>query len=164
MSTARTLPDLTLDQLRDRCKEVDGCLIWAYAQHRGRPVVFIKKTTWQVRRLVWALTREKNLKHGNYPAMTCIGEGCIHPDHMEERKRNDGHVGKHLSVTHKAKTAAARRRVSELSDTAVAEIRASNEPLRVLSERHDKSTAWLSKIRQGIGRRDYSTPFSQLVR
>lgn len=164
MTIKRNPPDIGLDYLHARCSEVDGCLVWKCCLANGLPAAKFNRRSWQVRRLVWSLSREANPRPGHYPAMTCATAGCVHPDHMAECRRSANHLGRHRSAATKAKVAQTMRQKQTLTQTAAQNIRASDKPTRQLAEEHGITMSYIRKIRAGTARRDYSNPYSQLVR
>jgi hypothetical protein len=72
-------------------------------------------------------------------------------------------AGRARPVPVRAKIAATKRRDSSLSDEAVAQIRASDESIRVLGERHNIDPTYAWSIRVQKQRIDYvANPYLQL--
>ncbi len=156
------LPDIGLVELLERAEPAGDCLEWtAYATPKNQPQWCIKGKCWPVRRLLWLLTRGP-LKEGQQVGVGCVNELCIHPDHLIARTRSKALRGTKKSAGSRIRMALGKRKNSALSDEAVRLIRLSNEPGPALAKRHGICNSTVNRIRNGIYRKDYASPFAQL--
>lgn len=160
------MPDVGLDWLMGRCDPVgDGCLDWALRAIGGRyPVVRVQGQAWYVRRLVWALTRERGVRPGMDVVAQCRRPLCVCPDCLAERKPAQRTKGIPKSLHHRMQTAQAMRARSALTEAVVREIRASDAPGAELDARFGLFAGHADRLRSGRLWRDYSNPYLGLIR
>ena len=162
---ASDYPEIGLDYLHARCVASEGCLLWTLAMKNG-PIAHIQGRAWKVRHLVYRLVHPRGPGKGQLPLPTVCGNArCVHPDHLTLAGRNSHVVGAQRSPVHCMNIARARRAGSaKLTAEQAREIRASNEPLAVLIARYGISQSVASRVRSGQAWKDYTNPFSQLMR
>ena len=137
------LPEITLEWLEARVRaDDDGCWIWTgYTTKHGQPQARLNYQLILVRRVVWEMTHDKELKSTMWVAAKCNKPGCCHPDCMVARTRSQALKGRGMTLLHRAAIATAKRRNSDIPDEVVAEVRASvclwvpalSEPLEPLT-------------------------------
>lgn len=147
--------------IQQRSEEEGDCLLWTGASCTRGPVVTIKQMQYPLRRLVWEAKHGEPFPAGSVTGVSCKNHLCL--EHVIDKTWSE-HNSRPTSLTHRIRTAMAKRKDSKLSDAAVAEIRASGERADVLAERHGISTAYVYMIRRGYNRRDYANPFAGLVK
>lgn len=163
MKTSRRLSDVTLAMLMQWTEREGDCLVWTGAAAAGgQPQIRVDGCTQYVLRVVWQLTRGRRAPSSWYVQTTCGTPGCWHPDHLTKRPRSIAMRGKPKSLMHRLHLSQAARRRSSLSDEAVADIRASNEPGSVLDARHGLSQGHSSQIRRGLICKEYASPMTGL--
>lgn len=160
----------TVDSLKAKTTEDGDCWRWdgpfngssgPRASHGGK--------VHYVRRLMMQL-HGKNLD-GMIVTPTCGDSTCVNPEHLKVITRAEHQ--KRLTVASNSGTALLRKRqkvaehkrrtVGKLTMEQAREIRASNDTHRVLCERYGVTRRVISRIRQGIGWREYSNPFAGLM-
>lgn len=157
--------DITLDWIYARVVEDDdGCLLWNCACGGGGklPQARIGGKAMVMRRVIWELVYEKPIPSDRRVSPGCKKDKCIHPDHMKAQKINAVFRGVKRSLTHKANIAKARRASSKWSEDEIRAIKASDEPIDVLAERHGMDRSYVHYIQRDRARRDYSSPFAGL--
>lgn len=166
MSTRRTVPDIGLDFLLERCTQCpdNGCLLWKGKMKDHQPTFTLAAKQWKVRRVVWAMVNIHEARKSWVVGTTCEDDRCCHPDHLAQRKRNHHHIGTHRPISHRIRSAQAQRARGKLTLEAVTAIRSASGTLKEIAADFGVSIAWASRIRSQQVWRDYSSPFSQLVR
>lgn len=155
-----------LQEIYDRCRADDGCMVWAghLDQQRG-PVMYAAwgGTERSVRRRVWAAYRRK-LDFSHSIAMTCENpETCVLFEHMEKVSRGIKQQGKRKTLAHRRAIAIAKRQSAKLDETKVAEIRTSEKSGHRLARELKVSQTTVQKVRANDAWRNYrATPFSGL--
>lgn len=154
------------NRIESRCTEDGGCLLWGGAMASGNtPMIRIDRKTYNARRRYYELTVGP-IPEGMVLAVTCECQRCMR--HMEPQTVSQVIQrvvarGTFSAAVHGAKVAAARRKTSRYSDALISEIRASDEPSRVLAERLGMNESYLSRVRRGLQRRHASgNPFAGL--
>lgn len=156
-----------LDYIRLRCVEEGECWIWRLGTDKGKPRLSVGGQSTSVRRLAYKIT------HGDPGRMNvtdkCGERLCCNPEHLRAATHSQigvaaAKAGAFSSMTRKAKISEARRRHAKLSDEQVCEIRISTDSGPALSAKYGVSKTTVNKIRAGKLRKDYSNPFSQLMR
>lgn len=80
--------EVTMEWVAARCVEDGDCLLWTKAvNENGQPKVTFRhddhKSTKNLRRIVWNVTRNTTLKRSLFAQMTCEHKNCLNPDHMK---------------------------------------------------------------------------------
>lgn len=144
-----------------RCHEDGDCLIWDGAiSDCGLPR--LAKTS--ARRSLWrAMFGE--LHPRQLVSCTCDSKLCLNPEHLELRNKSD--------VTRSTQTAESRLKRSrsmtpiarargKLNPEAVAEIRSTTTPLKILAEKFGVHFSLIGKVRNGQSWRDNTNPWLRL--
>lgn len=153
--------------IKSLCAEDCDCLVWTRSCCNGHPAMRVGTKTNLVRRVLWTEL------HGEIPAghivhMTCTTPKCVQPEHLElttykKLGKQLGALGIMSGPVRSAAIARAKRKThGKLSDEAVRDIRNSDEPGRVLAERHGVSQAHVSKVQKHKAWREFSSPFNGL--
>jgi hypothetical protein len=155
-----------LQEIYDRCRAVDGCLLWAdHIDPQRGPVMYAAwaGTERSVRRRVWGI-RRKSLDFSRTVAMTCENaETCVRFEHMELVGRGAKLQGKPKTLAHRRAIALAKRRTAKLDETKVSKILVSEQSGRSIARELDVSQATVQAVRAGDRWRNYrATPFSGL--
>lgn len=151
-----------LCDLLDRTTEDGDCQLWVGYMNKGIvPTISIDGRPRSVRRLIY------ELKNGPIPAglqlgVNCGNWKCVCPAHIAARTCSEATKLAVRSPAARMKAALERRKTSKLSDTAIAEIRASDERAAALSRRYGISDSYVSAIRKHKARQDYVHPFAGL--
>ena len=158
------LPEITLEWLEARVRaDDDGCWIWTgYTTKHGQPQARLNYQLVLVRRVVWEMTHDKELKSTMWVAAKCNKPGCCHPDCMVARTRSQALKGRGMTLLHRAAIATAKRRNSDIPDEVVAEVRASDEQARQMARRLGLTESYVSLVRRGKIRVDLRNPFAGL--
>jgi len=158
------VPDIGLEWLRARAVDDGcGCLEWGrYCIHGVYPAAKIAGRTWYVRRLLWALTRGREVPSGMDVCASCDTPLCVHPDHLVLRRPSSRSAGVPKSAHHRMATALAMRSRSKLTGEMVRDIRASDEANAVLDQRYGLFSGHVAKIRAHARWQDHSSPFARL--
>jgi hypothetical protein len=146
-------------------QDENGCLIWKDGMCRSRPVGRINGRTKQVRREIWEQQKGRPMPVNFYAVCKHGVDECVEPSHVigVTRSAVQKKRGKPLSAAHRQAIAEGRwGGRSKLSAEKAAEIRASDEPRRVLAERYGVSERLVTMVRSGEIWRDYSSPFAGL--
>lgn len=159
------IEDITLDWLMARVIERDGCLIWngGYGgKNIDHPQIFVNGSHESARRVMWELTNDRKMPKGHRAKSTCTEKGCIHPDHITKAKHGSELIGVNTGMIHRIGVAMTKRKVSRFSDETIARIRQGEITHKQAIEDHGMSHKYFYDIRNGIVRRDYSSPFAGL--
>lgn len=158
------LPEITLEWLEARVRaDDDGCWIWTgYTTKHGQPQARLNYQLVLVRRVVWEMTHDKELKSTMWVAAKCNKPGCCHPDCMVARTRSQALKGRGMTLLRRAAIATAKRRNSDIPDEVVAEVRASDEQARQMARRLGLTESYVSLVRRGKIRVDLRNPFAGL--
>ena len=158
------LPEITLEWLEARVRaDEDGCWIWTgYTTKHGQPQARLNYQLVLVRRVVWEMTHDKELKSTMWVAAKCNKPGCCHPDCMVARTRSQALKGRGMTLLRRAAIATAKRRNSDIPDEVVAEVRASDEQARQMARRLGLTESYVSLVRRGKIRVDLRNPFAGL--
>lgn len=159
-----SIPDVSLDRVLGRTREVEGCLEWAgYAVNGKFPQIRVDYVLYPVRRLVWQLTRGPVL---NPEFWIGCKDGCsalcVNPDHLVGRLRSKALKNAKRDSGMKMKIAQGKRKKSKITMKFVKEIRASNESNQVLADQFGIDPGYVSKIRHFKVWNEYVTPFTGL--
>lgn len=149
----------TIEDLKDRCviDEITGCWIWKYAVVNGQPKMWFAPTQRVVTLgvVIGTLKTGKAPARGEYWHINCETRCCANPDHRECGTRSTQMLAANIRRSplqmHRM-NASARERIT-ISEEVVEQIRSSSEIARVLSERHNVSTAHIWRIRHGTARK-----------
>jgi hypothetical protein len=168
-----TLPELT-EHIKARSIDDGGCWIWqGCVQVCGTtPTMRVPETrkTASVRRLL--LTAKGVDVKGKLATYTCESPLCVHPEHTAAvtRKKLQERIGHDLPMSSRMKrnavTTERMRTKSTLDWGKVAEIRASDEPIRTLAARYGVSTHTIWNVKRGktwVERSAAANPFAQLL-
>lgn len=162
----RDASELGLDWLFARCAEVDGCLVWKLAAAHGTdPQARIGGRGGAcilVRRVLWELVNERPFPRKHNAGCNCGTALCVHPDHLLAIPKRAYNRGRPLPLLQRAAIAASKRANSDLSEDDVRRIRASTGRLQDTAEEFAIDPTYVSLIRLGKVRRDYSSPYLQL--
>lgn len=158
------LPEITIEWLEARVRaDDDGCWIWTgYTTKHGQPQARLNYQLILVRRVVWEMKHDKELKSTMWVAAKCNKPGCCHPDCMVARTRSQALKGRGMTLLHRAAIATAKRRNSDIPDEVVAEVRASDEQARQMARRLGLTESYVSLVRRGKIRVDLRNPFTGL--
>lgn len=160
---------VTLDIIQARCDEVGDCWIWKGAYSHKAPAINIGGRSTNVRRFITGTLQGKSIK-GRYVTVCCGDLKCVAPDHL--RVVNRSQLNKQIaditgyahSVTRSVRLAEARRRQARLSPEQVELIRQSSLSNAVLARQLGVAKSTVNDARRGDTWRDYTNPFSQLLR
>jgi hypothetical protein len=180
MSTLERLkePPCDMEYIRQRCREIGGCWVWAGAMKEERWPVFCfrrvgvdgekRNFNLYVRHVAyWLKTKKRPVFVGGKTLRTsCKDPHCVNPAHMVMETFAD--VQKDLrhqsKLANRIKVATARRQKSKLSDAAVLAIRESELPRKELAALHGVSREYVRLLQIGAWRRDYTNnPFGGLM-
>jgi len=146
-----------------------GCMIWQGACCNDHPAFRIGNKTLLVRRYIWAETHGLKIPAGHVVRVTCGTPRCINPDCIKLTTTKAiaqacGALGLMSGPVRSAAIARAKRAGPQckLTPEAVADIRSSSEPGRVLAERYGVAQAHVSKVQLHKAYRDFSNPFQGL--
>ena len=148
-----------MDKIRARCVEEGDCLIWPGAFITRGPVATYKQKQYALRRVVWEERNGKPIPKGRMPSPNCGNPRCL--EHVVAKTWSQLN-SRPVSSAQKAKTAAAKRVGSKLSDEGVAAIRLWSGPVAEVAAMQGISKAYAYMIRRGQNRIDYSSPFAGL--
>ena len=159
----------TIADLRDRCRidDITGCWHWAGAlDGKGCGSLWLPA----LRRRVSLGLAICVLKTGCHPAegvvwhTVCGTRDCANPEHRRAGDRSSQMLAAKIKRTplQRARIAAGRRQGSRLTEQGAQEIRDSDEPLRVLAERHGISVAHACNVRNGRQRCHLAAPGSSV--
>ncbi|MDQ1260605.1 MAG: hypothetical protein QG643_2431 [Pseudomonadota bacterium] len=158
---------ITLEWLHARCADVDGCLVWKLAAAHGTdPQTRIggrKGKILLVRRLLWQFVHGRPFPRNSIARVECDTPLCVHPDHIIAAAKRDVLKGRALPLQHRMAIATSKRASSHLAQDDIERIRASAAPLAVVAAEHDIDPTYVSAIRLGKVRRDYSNPYLALA-
>lgn len=167
--SARHPADATTARILDNTREDGDCAIWqGKAMKRGHPSMRHDGKTQLVRRVLWASIHGP-IRTGYLVRMTCSTPQCVHPEHMKLVTRKSlakelGALGLMGGPLRSAAVARARRLShGKLTDAQVCEIRSSNEAGLHIAIRMSVTQSYISAIRRHKARRDYSSPWIQLL-
>lgn len=173
MTSSIDLQGLTLKMIRDRCDDVGDCWIWRDAVGRtGYPIMKRSQRggCMLVRRVVVALDGRPAAPR--QPVMcTCGEKRCVNPAHLQPTTisavaKAAAAKGSFSTTARAARIAQAKRASSQAKLTLeqVREIRASDESNLALAERFGVNRSRIGAIRRGVAWKDYSNPFTALMR
>jgi hypothetical protein len=150
-----------LNKIRTRCIEEGDCLLWPGAVCTRGPVATVKGVQYSLRRVAWENKNGKPFPSGRVASPSCGNPRCLaHISAMTWAQLNT----RPTSISHRVRTALARRKGSKLSDEAVNDIRYGGGRAEEAAERHNISAAYVYMIRRDQCRKDYSSPFHGLVK
>lgn len=162
--------EITHAWLEKHVIEQDGCWLWTGPiTETGQPQASMRtpdgRKTLLVRRLVWRLAHPNCKPAGSnlWAYAACETERCVHPDHVRLRTRSSAMKNAEYSPLRNAKIAATKRAKSKLSQDVVREdILTSEETNVAVAARLGCNQSFIQKIRSGVARKEYSTPFAGL--
>lgn len=129
-----------------------GCWEWRGAlDGAGYPTMWIPELQRALRvgQALCFLVHGREIERGfTFAPTKCGRRDCANPAHRSEVKRNYHNIGKPCSSLRAAQVALGKRQASKLSDAAVAEIRSSNETVRVAAAKWGIDPSYVSKIRR----------------
>jgi hypothetical protein len=155
-------------RILDNTLEDCDCAIWqGNTKKRGHPSMRYDGKTQLVRRVLW-ISLHGPIKTGYLVRMTCTTPKCVNPEHMKLVTRKAlaqemGALGLMGGLVRSASIARARRLQAILTDEQVREIRSSKESSRYIAKRMGVSQSYISAIRLNKLRREYASPWSQLL-
>lgn len=157
---AANIPDVGMDRILGRTREIGGCMEWAgYAVEGKFPQIRVDGKCYPVRRLVWLVTRGAT-RSDLWITNSCNNPLCVNPDHLMAHTRSKAMANAVRPAAHSAKISSGKRRKSKLTLEIVREIRASDEPNPVLAERYGLMPGYVSHLRHNHDLwKDYSSPF-----
>lgn len=150
-----------------KCEEMGDCLEWTAAPSGGGGFyINVEGKTLNVRRALYAI------EHGCVPpgrlvTYACDNPMCVaHQKAVTARQRNlrTAKEGKFDTPEFRARVAAGKRKVSRLSDAAVAEIRDFAGSVPEVAAKHGISAGYAYMLRRGRFRVEFSNPFGGLMR
>ena len=115
-----------------------------------------------VRRVLYELIHEHEIRKGFQISVSCETDLCIHPDCLIARQRCMIQKGVKASLESRIKNSMTRRKMSKLDIETVREIRTSNESGPVIEARLGLSHSYAARIRRGDAWIDFASPFAQL--
>lgn len=153
----------TLNDIRDRCRLVDGHWFWAGAKDGGSPKILAPDYTnhgggmssQHGRRAVWHVMHKKPIPQGWRVFSTCREKGCLNPDHIAceptaERGRKvaeSGHLRGDMRRIVVTRTASQKR--SNLNPELIEIIRTSPKRGREVARELGLREQTVSKVRSG---------------
>lgn len=160
----------TLHGIRARCDDEGDCWIWRDGTTRqGYPIFkpYGCKCT-LVRRAVFVLAGGQ-LKPRQPVVSSCGDRRCVNPEHLSTSTlskiaKSAAKRGAWGGQTRRAAISAAQRKRSKITVEIAAEVLGSTDASRVLAARFGVSKELICRIRSGRAWRDYSSPFSGLMR
>jgi hypothetical protein len=161
----RELPIITADWLLARVVEREGCLIWQLeAANNGKdPRGTIDKQRFYVRRAIWSAMHDgRQPRSDRQLGITCGCDLCVEPAHIIARTKSEALTGRVMPMLQRARIAETKRKKSNLRQEAIPGILASPLSGAAEAELHGISKDMVNKIRAGIFRRDYNSPFAGL--
>lgn len=160
---AINLPDIGMDRILGRTREVGDCMEWAgYAVQGKFPQIRVESKCYPVRRLIWLLTRGAT-RSDLWIANSCDNPLCVNPDHLIAHTRGKAMMGTVRPVAQRVKISNAKRSKSVLTMELVREIRASDDSNPVLAARYGIQPGYVSRLRRGgIVWKEYTNPFAGL--
>jgi hypothetical protein len=153
-----------LQRILSKCRDDAGCLVWTGAMAGGNcPSMKVGRKAKNIRRLYYELTIGP-VPAGMNVTSACECKACLkHLEAQSVAQILGGAVARGAyGQRHAAKVAAARRRGAKFSDEVIRQIRASDELGTELAERLGMDQSYLSRVRRGEARKDYSNPFLAL--
>ena len=149
--------ELTVANLLKRTVKDGDCRLWTgYASKGTIPMVSIKGVTHSVRRYIFE-KRNGKLSTGLQVGVTCGNCLCI--SCLIARTCSEAMTGLRRSPAQRVRYAIAKRRASRLSEQDITDIRASRDRAASVGRQYGISDSYVSSIRKGIARIDYSNPF-----
>lgn len=153
----------TLNDIRDRCRLVDGHWLWAGALSDGWPRIAApeytrhngRKISQHGRRAVWHVIHQKPIPAGWRVFGTCKERTCVNPDHLvceptAERGRKVAKSGKWKGDLRRiAAVRATARKRSHLTPELIEYIRMSPKTGKALCEELGLGRTVVSKVRSG---------------
>lgn len=157
------IPDVSLDRVLGRTREVEGCLEWAgYAAKEKFPQIRVDHVCYPVRRLVYQLVHGELTNPEVWVGCKCKNPLCVNPDHLVARTRAKAIKGYKMPVKIKQKISDAKREKSRINMEIAREIRMSNETNGVLGDRYGLKPGYVSKIRNFERWVEHVTPWCGL--
>ena len=154
---------ITVEALLSHTVEEGDCLLWKGSMSPGVPRIKIDGAMYSVRRLVYeALVGE--IPEGMQIGAKCRNERCVHPDCIIARTRKQAMKGARFKANHTANVAHARRAQAKLDDEKVLQIREAEGRHCDIAAQFGISKSYVSQIRSHRSWRDFSNPFSGLMR
>lgn len=160
----------TLEEIRSLCIEEGECWIWPGARDgSGNPQIRHQGRSISARRLVASLATGRQIEPWLVVSPMCGDRKCISPNCARITTVAHAHKmaaarGAHSSPAKVAKTTAAVRAKSRITEEMVSEIRSSEESSYVISARLGVSRSHVKAIRAYRARVPFANPFSQLIR
>jgi hypothetical protein len=168
------IPDIDIKWLRARTERVGKCMVWCRngvrnncPQARFAQPGTDERAMWNLRRLIWCITREVPPEsiEGLVIRATCEEKLCLCPDHLEATTRTVAATESNRRTARdpvrRMKIAAFKRaEKSELTEEMVAEIRCSPLSLSQLCKVYPGSRSAMGKIKRGESWIDYRNPLS----
>jgi hypothetical protein len=171
-------PPVDLKFIKDRCRLSGDCWEWSLcAKDQRYPKMWlrlpqedgaIKEVGLYVRHVVRWISQGSRFdtSGGRVIRMICSNPMCVNPGHMRATTRsevNKESAGFQSSMAIRKKFADGRRKGSKLSDSDVADIRASEMTPRELAAKYEISLSYTYMLLKNEWRKDYSNPFLQLA-
>lgn len=165
----KTLGDITVEDIKNRCDEVGDCWLWKQGTTSGGyPIMKVYGCGCQLVRRLSATLAGKPPAPRQPVDTICDERLCVNPEHMKPTTvsaiaKKAADKGAFSSASRGARIAASRRSGKvKLTDDQVAEIRASTEPETKLGAMYGVNRSYIGRIRRGTDRKDYSNPFAGL--
>ena len=158
--------DDRLQWIKNRCKPVDGCMVWTgYVDPRRGPVVrFGDESPIPARRVVWQIKRGPLGFQQTVRVRPGCDDACVEYAHMVLGRREDSAKGRNITVLQRSRIASAQQvRSGKLDWDKVREIRASSDSDQEAATRHGVSKATIGQIRRGDTWREFGGMFTSLM-
>lgn len=153
--------DLLMYKVRARTVEEGNCLLWTGAFCTRGPVATVAQVQYPLRKVVWEQKNGQPFPADKVATVTCGNPRCL--EHVVARTWSQLN-SRPTSISHRIKTALARRKGSKLTDEAVNDIRYGSDKPPIAAARHGCSVAYVYMIRRDQCRKDYSSPFRGLFK
>lgn len=156
--------EITLADLMRHVEDDGECLIWMSHANDGRyPQWRIGGKLFAARRVIFELVHGA-IKPKEQVGVSCGCELCVHPDHLVARSRSKVNTGRVQTAATKIRIARTKiASAGKLTDEQVREIRASAERGTDIDARYGLSPGYASRIRLGLARKDFSSPWAGLI-
>lgn len=147
--------------LEGRVEEEGNCLLWTGAFCTRGPVVTVAQVQYSLRKIVWEQKNGTPFPAEKVATVSCGNPRCL--EHVQAKTWSQLN-SRPTSISHRMRTALARRKGSKLTDEAVSDIRYGSDKPPEAAARHGCSVAYVYMIRRDHSRKDYSSPFRGLFK
>lgn len=162
MTEDAEIPGEFVTRVLARCIEEGDCLVWQGAMNNGTsPVLSFGNRVYAVRRVMW-VGMGKKLDPKRHICSGCGNPACVTPEHAIQKTRGIKR-GTKKTVAVRHNMAEARRRKARLNWDDVAEIRASDAPVREIARQKSISPDHVRRIQSGqYWNANLNSPFAGL--